>query len=408
MRKFLIFLGVMVLFLLIPKASADLDNFYLGLNKSNAGEYAKGIELLEDNCPDVFEDKYHSAQCYFVLCYDYYMLWVNSKIIVEGENNSYYMGSKKDLFLLNKSVDNCLKTVNISWSNLTNKDLIKNEESGFLISGITFLIDDYLILGDYENARAMMLHLNVINSLDIPNNKSEALIESVYNKFYSTLPKKVEIELIGDLDPLFFSKPEIKPQIILSSEIDSGFEILHTEYRNLFGKQFYDIRKENSVFVFDKKLSLISKKRFLYPLDSFESEIFNISPSRIREGSIKISIIGENSKINGIAYFEKDRITLVLTREIGAIIHITLSFFLLIIGLIFLYRRIKFMKKSSFQPKNLLGLWSFDLSLFSLIYFITSNSTNIFNLLTIVCFIFILILSIKFYKKYKRIFNEEV
>jgi len=408
MRKLSISIIIVAFFLVVPLISADLDNFNLGLDYSNSGEYTKSIGLLENNCPEVSEDKYHSAQCYFVLCYDYYMLWQDSKIVVGVKNDSYFVGPKNNLFLLNKSVDNCLRTINLSWSDLTHEALLNNKESGFLISGLSFLINNYLLLGDYKNAEATLKHLESIDALNSSDQRFEETINSIYNKFYSALPKKVEIELIGDLDPLFFSEPEIKPKIILSSEEDSGFSTLHTEYINLFGKQFYDIEENKNLFIFNKKLSLNSKRSLLYPFDSYSAEIFNITPSRIKSGNIEISMIGEDSKIEGMAYFEKDKITLTLNREIRTIINIVLSFFLLIFGLIFLNKRIKFMRKASFQPKNLLSQWSFDLSLISLIYFITSNSSNIWNLLTIVIFVLIIITMIRFYKKYKRVSNEKI
>ncbi len=383
--------------------SANLDDFNLGLNYSIEGRYMGSIDLLENNCPNHTEDIYHAAQCYFVLGYNYMVEFRNrSTLINEYENYSEMLTLRSNDYLLNKSIQNLKESIKLSWSNLTDKDLRANNRSGFLTSSLFFITENYLILEDYKNAEKNLEILSLLLSL-APDSERLRRLKDIYNQLYSTLPQKVEIELIGDIDPTGFSQPEIKANIIFESEKTPSFNILHTEFINLNGKEIYDIENKDNTFIFNKKLIVKIKNSFIFPFDTFYSEIFNITPSRIRNRSLPISIVGEDSNLDGIAYFYKDHINLVFKRKIGYRFRVILSSILLIGFLILLNRRIIHMKKSSFQTKILLGHWSFLMSAISLSAFVTLSFKTTINLINIIILFLFVLFFFNIFKKLRRL-----
>ena len=118
--------------------------------------------------------------------------------------------------------------------------------------------------------------------------------------------------------------------------------------------------------------------------------------------------MGESSNIEGFAHFEKDNIKLIFKRKLSYSIQILVSFIILFAALLFFNKKIKYMKKKSFQPNNLIKDWSFDLSLVSLIFFITRGLSSIINLLSIIIFILLLVTIIRFYKKRKKFCSASV
>ena len=259
-RIVLCFFIIIVLTSLVSAIS--YEDFDLAKNFSNSNNYSITIEMLEGKCHNLSGDDYKEAQCHFVLGYCYYKEFMNRQMKDKAGSSGF--GLKRDLILINQSITHYNQAINLSWSNLTDKDLRVNNKFHFLTSSLFINADNYIMLKDYENAERILISLNTILSL-APNSEQFGRLKLMYDKLYSAIPKKVEVELKGDLNPLFYSQPEIKPEIILESEKNPDFDILYVEYYNLNGLNEEEIHLTNSQFIFDKKLSLYKNNSLFFP-----------------------------------------------------------------------------------------------------------------------------------------------
>lgn len=258
--------------------------------------------------------------------------------------------TERQLLLINKSNEHLLEVINISWSNLTVEDYEKNDKGGFLTGSLFLLVGNYLDLKDYERAHQ---YLDIITTMmDFYPNSNKMLVE-MYNRFYSLLPQKPKVELIGDIDPLFFSSPQIKPRIILKSEGDPSFNKLSVNYFDLQGFNTEVIEKEDSLFIFNEKIILEKNYGLFFPYDKIYARLYNVSPPRIRENSTAIDL-DESINFYGTAYFKENEINLIFERKSSYKILVLINTIFLILGLFFLNKRIKHMRKESFEPKNLI------------------------------------------------------
>ncbi len=204
-----------------------------------------------------------------------------------------------------------------------------------------------------------------------------------YTSPVRVFPRKITIELTGEINDLFFNRYEIKPMIVLSVYGEPIPDQLHTEFINLDGSYVYDIPLKNNSFIFDKKLKLNSKYAFIFPFDSPYAEINNISPTIIREKEIPIE--GKLLNLDGTAYLNHNNIKLKFKRKPFYKLKVIMAEIVLLILLIMLKRKIKYLKKHSLQFKIILkNAWSLIIPIIGSIITITYSFEFIFNLLSLI------------------------
>ena len=256
----------------------------------------------------------------------------------------------------------------------------------------------------YENKFFIFQRENKVDIGYCSFNNLRNFENSTYISQLIGVPKKIILELIGDIGPLFFSQPEIKPTIILEVLGESTFNKLHIEFINSRGHDEEDIYLKNGSFIFSPKIILNKRHSFLFPFDIPYAEIYNISPGIIQNSFLPVSIKGEDSNLEGTSIFTKNKIQLEFTRKLNYKIEILLYFFLFIVSLILFNNRIKYMRKESFEPKNLLKeWWSFVVTLVTLIAVVTSSFKVVFSLINSLVLCLIIITSIRFYEKRKKV-----
>jgi len=372
--------------------------------------YMDAINLVENHCPDSKLYLYGASRCYYLLGYAYVLEFYNRGIEINIQNETKLINLASNEYLINKSNDYFLKSINLSWSNLTYKDFRMNEYRDLLFYSLIGLCNNYILMNNYEGAIDTLGKLQSILSV-YPKSEYRLKMEESYKDLYSLIAEKIEVSLVGNIDPLDFSEPEIKAHITLKSENDTYFNELHVQFYDQKGLQNFTISKHDSTFEFNEKLLVEKKNTFFYPFEIYESDIFNVSPPRIRNDTVIISITGEaRNYLDGKSFFIPDKILLRLERSTGNKLTILTEYILLLVGLCILYKKIIYQKKKLSTNKSI-ELFSFVYALVTIIIFITQSfklQINLMNIILIIIFILI-----KFLKKYQftkkfKIFSSRI
>lgn len=409
----------LLLFLLIPLINADQVVILAWQpNQTNVEYYTNKIDESEGKCPDSTENSYSSAQCHFNLSYYYMQLFREISLNIKDDKVPFdTITSRRQLLLLNKSNEHLLEVINISWSNLTVEDLKKNDKAGLLTSSLVFIAANYLDFKDYSNAKKYIELVDKILAI-YPDSGKKKKIEEIIAKFHSLvpkIPKKVEVELIGDIYPMDFSQPEILPNIIfepmesLESIQIQVLDQLHTEFFDQEGHQIYNIPNKDKFFTFDKKIILNKENSLFFPFfDKFSAEIFNIIPNNVQEKSLIISFKDEKPSLDGVAYFEKDNVKLIFKKKPFKIFQIAIFAFLVFLSLFYVNKRIKTMKTASFQIKKLKGWFPVASFFITSTGFIISSPGGIINFLNLSIIIYLIVTLRRFYVKRKRLYSDVI
>ncbi len=387
----------------ILKITPKIEDLDLGKSLILEGNYMDVIDLLENNCPDADLFLYGASSCYHVLGSAYYMEFSKRGIEAEIQDETALMTFlNKNIYLIKKSNEHLLKSLNLSWCDLPCKDSeieLRHLSATTLVS----IAHNYVDLNNYSEAINRLQELEKVLSFYPANSPYIQEIEKQYNYLNSLIGVTVEIELIGDIDPLDFSEPEIKPYIVLNSKTNIYFNELYVQFYNQKGLQDFTIKKQENTFKFSEKLLLKKNNLFLFPFDVYESNIFNITPARIRNSTIDISIKGEHSNLVGKAFFKSDEIVLQLKRKDGYKFAVIFYFILLLIALIISNKRIKYMRRNSFQPKKLSHSFSFWFNTFSVFMFVTNSFKFQVNLINIILILGLIITLVRFLRKIRKI-----
>ena len=390
------------------KNPTKIENLYTAEVLLNEEKYMDVITLLENNSLDSDLYSYGASKYYNILGYAYhgefFKRGLESNIQNEYEQALFF---NENQYLIYNSNVNLLKSINLSKCNLP---CVDSEMHGSLwLSSLKPLSTNYAILENYEQSLNALNKMDEILSFYSVNSTFRIETEEGNNQLFNLIFKIVEVEFEGDIDPLDFSEPEIKPNIILNSNDHRNytyFDELHIQFYNQKGLQNNTIKKYEDTFIFNEKLLLEKNNVFIFPFDYYTSEIFNIYPSKIISDSMEISIKDENTNFIGMAYFQNDNIVLKIFRKTGYILSTILYFMLFLIALINANRLIVGLDQSSFQPKIISQSFSFWFNVISLIAFITNSFKLYANFINIIIFVVLIITLIRFCIKYRQIYSS--
>ncbi len=199
-------------------------------------------------------------------------------------------------------------------------------------------------------------------------------------------PTEFLVEIIGDIDPLDPTIPDIKPIITLETSSPSNLSQIKLKYLyrgNI--KEEYLVSK-GGLFIFEGKISPNERYDFFYPFSNKKYEIFEIFPNVIDNLEIPISL-PEDSNFIGSAMFSKDTIQITLKQNLGLKIIILFLLGAIIFSFYQFDRQIKRMDKLSLKIDSLIkNRWL--LVLIGMIgaysQFSYRNLINIFSLLMVI------------------------
>ncbi len=176
--------------------------------------------------------------------------------MMEFDNRAKDMGGglmvslKKDLYLTHKSNEHLIKSINLSWSNLTDKDLRENNRSGFLFSSSLFLAENYFRLHDYDNAEK---YLEIIRKIILispeskENKKWKEVIDRFGHKKNVTNPynKKVKAIIKSNTKTCFFEDGKNETIKILEPNETDQITVVSSNISNCSPLEVNFIKIEN-------------------------------------------------------------------------------------------------------------------------------------------------------------------
>lgn len=218
-------------------------------------------------------------------------------------------------------------------------------------------------------------------------------------------PRKVTIELVSEIHEPFFGVNKVKPTILFFPYGDPVPEKLEASYNNGNKDRSITIPLENGKFEFEEELLLESKNSYLFPFDTLSAKVYGISPPIINEKELNVS--GNLLNLEGIALFEKDKITIRFNRKPSYILAVVFSDIILIILFLKLKRTIKYIRKKSIR-KSLFKiiLWDYCIPIVGSVAVVTFSYKFLFNILTIIPMIILIQIGITLFKKFKKFTSD--
>ena len=189
-------------------------------------------------------------------------------------------------------------------------------------------------------------------------------------KVYLEEPEIVIIKnfLIGNANPFDFTEPQITPSFEFYMEDKSygSWQYLNFTYKDINGKHDSIVYPKNDKYNFEDTIILDGKSLY-FPFLKYTATIQNNYPRKLSEKKGVPLSFKEGGSFQGYADFSKDGVNIFIYPKQGLIMWyvFTLIFSTIVFFVLILY--IKYFKKSSFEPKQLLDLIGYFLIILSLI-----------------------------------------
>jgi len=363
--------------------------FEKGVEAINRSDYGSAVQLFEEACPVLETNVYNDTiwKCNFNLGFAYeglFVVWINGETIAYHER------------ILNISRIYYQNAINISELNTT---LVQ-------ISPYIFLARIEIDTGNYDRAEEILNQLEERMSLinrsmeNIAGGKLDTARE-VYKRFRSIIAEKFEARLIkGNIGPFGFSYIQIEPLLIFYSEKDLTFDFMSVSYEDNVGVHNLNLLRDiNNQFTFDRPMIL--DRKGIFPFDKYHTSIFNITPPRISSNQTVISLY-QPTPYKGTATFDKNRVDILIYRNLVSITLFYTTFILIIISLLFFNNSISHMKKSSFSPSNFIKRYSFWATIVGFVFNMLSilDYESIYNFYTLLSGVLVILTIAHVYYRY--------